>query len=95
MKHISVPLYESLKVTEMLTFAAQFQEVGEFFPSAKEVLKWPRQYTTNCLGIILGQRFIDWVDDRIEARNEKMAQVHNTMINFNPEAAAAFAESSY
>jgi len=72
-KHVAIPLYETLKVHEMLKFAQGFQEVGEFFPSYKEVLKWPRQYTINCLGCILGQRFIDWVDARIEARNAKMA----------------------
>ena len=53
-KHIAVPLYEPLKVENMLVFASQYQEVGEFFPSVKEVLKWPRQYTINCLGVILG-----------------------------------------
>ena len=53
-KHIAVPLYEPLRVEEMLKFAAKYQEVGEFFPVGKEILKWPRQYTINCLGIILG-----------------------------------------
>ena len=68
-KHFSVPLYETLKVVEMLKFAQQYQEVGEFFPIVKEVLKWPRQYTINCLVIILGPRFTEWVDKRIEERN--------------------------
>ena len=65
-KHFSVPLYETLKVVEMLKFAQRWQEVGEFFPSVKEVMKWPRQYTINCLVIILGPRFTEWVDMRIE-----------------------------
>ena len=68
--------------------------MGEFFPSYKEVLKWPRQYTINCLGCILGQRFIDWVDKRIEDRNAKMAKERQTMINMDPDVAAAFAEST-
>ena len=95
MKHISVPLYEPLKVEAMLGFASQYQEVGEFFPPPKEVLKWPRQYTINCLGIILGQRFIDWVDGRIEDRNSKMALERQTMIAINPDVASAFADSTY
>ena len=90
-----MPLYESLKVEEMLNFAAKYPEPQLYFPSMKEVMKWPRQYTVNCLGVILGQRFTDWVDARIEERNTRMAEEHNTMILMDPDVAVAFAESTY
>ena len=58
-------------------------------------MKWPRQYTINCLGIILNQRFIDWVDGRIEERNQKMALERQTMIAMDANVASAFADSTY
>ena len=79
----------------MLEFAAQYPEPDKYFPSMKEVMKWPRQYTMNCLGFILGKRFIDWIDAKIEYRNAKMAEEHNTMILMDPSIAAAFAGSTY
>ena len=79
----------------MLKFAQKYPEPNEYFPSLKEVMKWPRQYTINCIGVILGQRFTDWVDSRIEERNNRMAEERNTMILMDPEVAAAFAGSTY
>ena len=43
---------------------------------------------------MVGEPFQQWVAERIEARNEKLASDNNQMIEVDPQIAAAFAASS-
>ena len=55
----------------------------------------PRQYICNVVYTLVGQPFKDWVMQRCDERNEKLANDHNTAIKLDPRIAAAYEKSGF
>ena len=95
-KHLNVPHYEGLTFLDILGQAEQIPEVMICLPeSQKEILKVGKQYLINLVYTIVGQKFADWVLERIELRNQKLVADRGLMIEVDEEVAKAYQASSY
>ena len=54
----------------------------------------PRQYIANVIHTIVGEPFAQWVKARVEARNLKVAEEGNLMIDMDPEIARIYEASN-
>ena len=74
-RHIIIPQFDGLAIDDLLGYASRYPEVMRALPiSQKEIRKLPRQYIGNIIHSIVGQPFKKWVDDRVDARNVKVAE---------------------
>ena len=60
----------------------------------REVEKLLRQYIINLVYTIVGDRFKEWVDAVIDARNARITTERNLGIQLDPEIMQAFAAST-
>ena len=60
----------------------------------KEIRKLPRSYIANVIYTIVGDKFNDWVQEKVRARNEKVADDHDMNIDLDPEIAEIFKKST-
>ena len=60
----------------------------------KEIKKLPRGYIANLIYTIVGQPFSDWVKQRVDARNQKVAEEGEHYIELDPEMAAIYQASN-
>lgn len=74
--------------------AREWEIVWEFLPEERDLHRLPRQWVISLIFTLVGGPFQQWVDERIEARNEKLASDNNQMIEVDPQIAAAFAAST-
>ena len=63
-------------------------------PIEKEMDKLPKGWIANVAYTLVGDDFATWIMNQVDARNLKIAQDRNLMINLDPEIAAAFAAST-
>ena len=92
-QNINIPYYKGLSIEEILEWAAGYNEgeAMEGLPiTEKERLKLPREYIGNVIYTIAKDPFQNWVDEQIEARNQKVAQDHDLSIAMDPEIAKLF-----
>ena len=90
-KHIVIPQFDGLSIEDLLAYASNYPEVLRALPIAqKEIKKLPRQYIANIIHTIVGQPFKTWVHGRVEARNQKVAEEGEMMIELDPEIAAIY-----
>ena len=65
-KYLHVPQYERLAVDDFLGFVEDFPFVQMCLPDkASEIKKMGRQYLLNVIYTQVGQKFKDWVDQRV------------------------------
>ena len=62
----------------------QYQHVFGYMPDRPEFQKCPRQWIINVCYTMVGQAFGDWVSEQIEARNERLAEERDLMIQMDP-----------
>jgi hypothetical protein len=92
--HLHVPQYEHLTVEHFLDFARRFPQVMMCLPVVeKEVKALPRQYIINIMYTVLGGQFSDWVDERVNARHDGVAEEGEMYIELDPEVAEIFRNS--
>ena len=60
----------------------------------KEILKLPRAYLGNVLYTVVGDPFKRWVKEQMEARNKKVTEKGDMIVNMDPEIAAIFRAST-
>ena len=89
-----IPQYEGLEFESILKFLKDYEEVFQYLPMHKEILKLPKQFLVNLSYSLLGDQFANWVKDRINQRNQKLAVERNLMIDMDPEIARAFQNST-
>ena len=71
--HITVPFFEGLTIEKMYEFAETVPGVMEAFPIIqREQDKLPREYIANVIHTLVGEKFQDWVNERADARHEKL-----------------------
>ena len=84
-KVFQAPMYDGLAIKNMLTFAKNYPEVVETLPlEEREIDKLPRDYISCICYTLIGQPFLDWVDVQVNARNQKIQQQHNMMVDLDP-----------
>ena len=60
----------------------------------KEINKLPREYLGNICKTIAGDTFTNWVKDRVDARNAKLADDRKVAIEMDPTIANIFNQSN-
>ena len=94
-KHIVIPQFDGLAIEDLLAYASNYPEVMRALPvTQKEIRKLPRQYIGNIIHTIVGEPFKKWVHDRVEARNLKVAEEGDMMIELDPEIAEIYRASN-
>ena len=59
----------------MLKFGANYPEVMNALPmEEKEVRKLPRDYIANVIYTLTKEAFVNWVEMRVKARNDKLIE---------------------
>lgn len=94
MKVKFVPQYESLSLERIFEKARDWPQVWKYLPDERDLHRLPRQWVISVIYTVVGQPFADWVEERMEARNEKLAAEGNKMIEVDPAIAACFAAST-
>ena len=79
-----VPQYEGIGLREMADYLGNSEVLLQYLPITKEMRTLPRQWIINAAYTIVGNPFKDWIRNRIEARNVKVAVEKNMMINIDP-----------
>jgi hypothetical protein len=63
-------------------------------PIIREIRKMPRQYVSNCIFTLIGDKFQKWVDARISDRNQKLTTDKQLNIKLDPRIAKAYVAST-
>ena len=58
-------------------------------------MRLPRQYCLNVMSTVCGEAFRKFVKEKIEERNNKLADVKDLTVDMDPEIKAAFLASSH
>ena len=94
-KVFQVPQYEGLTTDDMLEFARNYSEVRSALPlEEREIHKLPRQYISNIVYTLVGEPFRIWVEERIAARNKKVSESNDILIDLDPDIARIVHASS-
>ena len=93
-KHIDIPQYEGLSISNLMEYAREHQEVMHALPIEREIKKLSRQYIANVIFTLVGSDFQHWVDDRISKRNQKVTNERNLNIEFDEDVAEIFRSSN-
>lgn len=92
--HLYVPQYETLSLKEIFGFMQANEGCMSYFPIMKEMVKLPKQFIVNVIYTTIGDKFSNWVKERVEARNAKVVKDKNMLIEMDPDIAAAFNNSN-
>ena len=71
-KVIQIPQFEHLAIPDMLEFARQHEGGAAMMAlpeMKKEINKLPRAYIANIIYSVVGEPFLRWMNERVEARN--------------------------
>ena len=60
----------------------------------KEIRKLPRNYIANILYTIVGDKFNEWVQQKVQVRNAKVAEDRDMNVDLDPEIAEIFKNST-
>ena len=85
-QHVSIPLFEGLYTEDLLEYARRYNNgiIMRAFPKVKnEIDKLPRAYIGNICQTIAKDNFTQWVKQRVEARNAKIAAEKEVAINMD------------
>ena len=94
---IQVPYFENLSVEEFVSYAEAHanQEAMRALPAVRtEILKLPRNYIANVIRTIIGAEFEEWVQNRVNARNQRVQDEREVAIMMDPTIEAIFRAST-
>ena len=94
-QHLSVPQYEGLGIKEFLAEACKFPETLLYFPDEDDIRKLPRQWVINVTYTLVGRPFAEWVQARMESRNQELIAKRDMAIQMDPDILRAFNASSH
>lgn len=90
-KFISIPQFAGLSIKDLLAYAEGYEEVMRALPITKNELdKLPRQYIANIIYTIVGKPFYDWVEARVNLRNQNIKEENLMNIEMDDEIAKIF-----
>ena len=93
-KVLHVPQFDGLSIEDMLNWGRTKPDVMRSLPPESEIEKLPRQYIINVIYTLVGEPFSKWVDGRVNARNEKILNEQDLLIEMDPELAGIFRQST-
>ena len=93
-KHLAIPQYKDLSVKEMKVFIMTNQAVLQYLPIEKEWEKLPKQFITNLVYTCTGEKFAQWVKERITLRNTNLVAKQRLAIDMDPDVMRAFMAST-
>ena len=94
-KTIQVPHFDGLTFDSMMYHAKKFPGFQNYLPADdREVEKLPRAYIANLIYTIVGQKFKDWVQQKIQERTKKIMEEQDLAIEMDPEVYMAFQASN-
>ena len=94
-QHLSVPQYEGLGIKEFLVEAGKNPDTVLYFPDEDDIRKLPRQWVINVTYTLVGRPFADWVQAKMEARNQELVAKRDMAIMMDPDILLAFNASSH
>ena len=90
-----MPHFEGLTFDTMLHNAKKHPGFTNYLPTEnKEVEKLPRPYLANLIYTIVGEKFKEWVKQRVQDRTDKRTQDQDMAIEMDPEVFAVFKASN-
>ena len=90
-RHISIPQYESLSLEKITEFCReQPNDIHRYMPDKLEIHKVSRVWICNVVATVLGTSFTEWVDEKIQVRNEEVTEKRDMNIELDADVAAAF-----
>ena len=93
-KFLHVPMYDKLSVDEFLKYIDDYPFVKMCLPDREnEVKKLGRQYIINVIYTRLGEKFSNWVNERVDQRHQTVKEEGNKFIELDPELAEIFKAS--
>ena len=82
------PQYKNIAIKDMLLFAQAYPQVTNALPSEKaELENLHRDYVSTVIYTLVGQPFINWVNQRVEERNDYIKEHQDQMVQLDPEIA--------
>ena len=75
---------------DFLEFIKNSNEVLQYLPDWKDLINLPRAYLVNVIHSIVGGPFREWVDFRVNHRNESIKSKNNEYIQIDPKIAQIF-----
>ena len=84
-QYLYIPQYDNCSIKAILQQAANYPEVEQYLPDAKEHPQLPRQWLINVIFTIGGEDFGRWSQRMQDDRNNKMASDNNLLIDIDPE----------
>ena len=94
-KAITVPYYDSLSIERILENFGAREDVAKYLCDDRDIPKFPRAFLCNLINSIVGTEFRDWVQKRIDDRNEILAEDKGNNVEFDPEIEKALNKSTY
>ena len=88
-----LPNYNTLSIEAILEFGKNEPRVASYLPDERDLPRLPRQFIINITYSIMKDHFVEWTDQQIKARNEKLADKQHLNLHVDPEIAAAFNRS--
>ena len=92
--HITVPSYESLSCERIIEEFGNSPQVLPYLCDERDLPKLPRAYLCTLINSITGDRFRQWVQQRIDDRNELLEEDPGNCIELDPDLADAFTRST-
>ena len=94
-KHCNAPQFAGITIDTIYEYGTMYPAVMKCWPDLEEeTKKMTRQYLTNIVYTIVGKPFYDWIETKIEQRNEKVKSEANMGIEMDPEIAEIFKAST-
>ena len=94
-RHLFVPQYESLSIQKMLEFLVNYPAMHQYMPNHnRELSKLPREWIVCVAATIVGDAFVKFIKDGINARNAGVVEQKNLNIAINPDLLDAFNAST-
>ena len=94
-KTIQVPHFEGLSFDSMLHNAKKHPGLINYLPAEeREIEKLPRAYLANLIYTIVGERFRDWVKEKVDHRTQKILEDQDMAIEMDPEILQVFKASN-
>ena len=96
-KYINIPFFEGLANEDIIEYVTTVNNGSDLMAlpePEKELLKIPREYLSNVVYTVVGDPFQNWVNQRINARNQKVTKEQNLAIQMDPVIAELFRHST-
>ena len=77
-----------------MNHAQGIEDVMVRLPDPKDIHRLPKQFLINIVYTICGESFANWVKEKVEERNNKVAVDKGLLIEVDEEIANAFAAST-